>query len=177
MAGGSEVSLFKRVIAASAVGAGTLMGAAMLSPSPEGVREVQKHEALRQSVYMDAVGIPTICYGSTGRDVYMGMPNATVKECEERLRTDLLTARKGVQRVTTHKLTQGQFDALVSFTFNVGTTAYANSTLLRKLNAGDCYGAAAEFDRWVYAKGKRLPGLVKRRAAERAWFEGGCTVW
>lgn len=171
------MSLFKRVLAASTVGAGTLMGAALLSPSPQGVEVVKQHEALRQAVYLDAVGVPTICYGSTGRSVYMGMPYASVEECNQRLHADLDVAAKGVQRVTKHDLTQGQFDALVSFTFNVGTTAYAKSTLLRKLNAGDCYGAAAEFDRWVYADGKRLRGLVTRRAVERAQFEEGCAVW
>lgn len=171
------MSVFKRVIAASTVGAGTLMGAALLSPSPQGVEAVKQHEALRQAVYLDAVGVPTICYGSTGRSVYMGMPYASVEECNLRLQADLDVASKGVQRVTKHGLTQGQFDALVSFAFNVGTSAYAKSTMLRKINAGDCHGAAAEFDRWVFADGKRLRGLVKRRAAERLEFEKGCTLW
>ncbi len=69
-------------------------------------------------------------------------------------------------------LTQGQWDALSSFVYNLGPGALEKSTLLRLLNAGDYSGAAAQFDRWVYASGKKLSGLVKRRAAERALFEG-----
>ncbi len=77
-----------------------------------------------------------------------------------------------VARLVKVPLTQGQFDALVSFAFNLGAAALAGSTLLRKLNAGDCAGAAAEFGKWVHADGTVLPGLVTRRARERALFEG-----
>jgi lysozyme len=77
--------------------------------------------------------------------------------------------------VTTVPLNQNQFDALVDFIFNVGQANYATSTLKRKLNAGQYQAAAREFDRWVFAKvnGKpeKLPGLVKRRAADRKLFE------
>ena len=102
---------------------------------------------------------------------------ATPAECEERLLEDATYAGRGVAKGVKVKLTQGQYDALVSFVFNVGETKFYSSTLLRKINAGDCLGAAAEFDRWVYAKGKRLPGLVSRRADERKQWEEGCYLW
>lgn len=68
------------------------------------------------------------------------------------------------------KLTQNQFDALVSFVYNVGVGAFRTSTLLRKLNNGDYVGAAAEFKRWKFGGGKELPGLVRRRKAEEQLF-------
>jgi len=68
-------------------------------------------------------------------------------------------------------MTQGQNDAVVSFSFNVGLDQFADSTLLKKLNAGDYAGAANEFQRWNKGGGKVLPGLVKRREAERKLFE------
>jgi lysozyme len=69
-------------------------------------------------------------------------------------------------------LNQGQYDALVDFTYNLGPAALQGSTLLRKLNAGDYAGAAAEFPKWCHAGRAVLPGLVTRRARERAMFEG-----
>lgn len=72
--------------------------------------------------------------------------------------------------VTNTQVTQHEFDALVDFTFNVGCGAFRGSTLLRKVNAGDMTGAANEFPKWIYAGGKPLRGLVKRRADERALF-------
>jgi lysozyme len=77
----------------------------------------------------------------------------------------------GVKRLVKVPLAQGQFDALVSFSFNVGLGALGSSTLLRKLNAGDYRGAAAEFPRWNKAGGKVYEGLTRRRAAERSLFE------
>jgi lysozyme len=72
--------------------------------------------------------------------------------------------------VTYPKLTQGMFDALVSFTYNLGVGNLRKSTLLRKLNEGDIRGAAAQFMSWTHAAGKQMPGLVRRRAAEESLF-------
>lgn len=77
-----------------------------------------------------------------------------------------------VARAVAVPLTPGQFDALVLFTYNLGGGALRQSTLLKKLNAGDAPGAAAEFDRWIYSGKTVLRGLVARRAAERRMFEG-----
>ncbi len=84
-------------------------------------------------------------------------------------------------RLIEPSLTWPQYDALVSFTFNVGEGNLARSTLRRLLNSADsrldCMRAAAEFDRWVYANNQRLRGLERRRADERAMFESGCQHW
>jgi lysozyme len=160
---------------AAGVGVVLLALASTFVPSPQGVQSIKVHEGVRTVAYLDAVQVPTICYGST-RKVYLGQ-RATLAQCEELLVQDLTYAGVGVAKHTRVKLTQGQYDALVSFVFNLGETQYRKSTLLRKLNAGDCFGAAAEFDRWVYAKGKRLKGLVVRRADERKLFERDCVLW
>jgi GH24 family phage-related lysozyme (muramidase) len=83
---------------------------------------------------------------------------------------DVERFERTVDRLVRVSLGQAQFDALVSFTFNVGEGAFADSTLLRKLNRRDFDGAAAEFDRWTRSGGRVLPGLVRRRNVEQALF-------
>lgn len=157
------------------VGAAVLAAVTTLYPSPEGIHRVQAHEGTKLVAYLDPVRVPTICTGST-RDVYIGM-KLTQAECDARLKSDLYTAAWTVRRVVKVPLSQNQFDSLVSFTFNVGGANLASSTLLKRVNAGDCYGAAVQFDRWTYAKGTKLPGLITRRADERMWFEQDCKLW
>lgn len=160
---------------AALVGAGTLALAAAFMPSRDGLETIKQHEGTRTVAYLDAVQVPTICHGST-RGVYLGQ-RATLEQCERLLEQDATYAGAGVARHVQVKLSQAQYDALVSFVFNVGETQFKRSTLLRRLNQGDCHGAAREFDRWVFAGGKRLTGLVKRRAAERSMFERDCHLW
>lgn len=167
-----------RVVAVA--GAGVLAMASTLLPSFTGTEAIKKHEDVRYAAYYDAVRVPTICYGST-RDVYIGQ-RANPQECDKRLADDLMVAHRGLVRSVKRPITQGQYDALVSFTFNVGTGALHNSTLVRKLNAGDCHGAAREFDRWNKATKPDgtvvvLRGLTTRRADERRMFEQGCSAW
>lgn len=150
----------------------TKLTAAALSLSLAGVAFIQSWEGTETSAYLDSVRVPTICTGST-RGVYLGQ-TATLAECEERLVQDTTYAGKAIQRCVTHKLTQEQYDALVSLSFNIGGGALCASTLVRKLNQGDCRGAGAEFLRWDYAGGKRLRGLSNRRAAESNLFLKGC---
>lgn len=126
-------------------------------------------EGLRTVAYRDPVGIPTLCYGST-QGVRMGQ-GATRAQCEALLGHELLAAHEQMQACVRVPLTPGQRSAFTSFTYNVGARAFCRSTLARKLNAGDHAGACAELDRWVHARGIRLPGLVRRRAAERALCE------
>ena len=146
--------------------------ASALVVSAAGLAMISTHEGVRTDAYLDPIGIPTICAGHT-EGVFLGQKR-TLKECEVLLRQDSSYAGKAIARCTKVDLTQRSYDALASFTYNAGGAAYCTSTLVRKLNAGDCWGAAREFDRWVYAKGRKLPGLVKRRAEERALFETGC---
>lgn len=146
--------------------------AVALALSVGGVAFIQKWEGTETTAYADAVGVPTICTGST-RGVYLGQ-TATLQECEERLSEDASYAGEAIGRHVRVKLTQDQYDALVSLVFNIGPGAFARSTLLKRLNAGQCSETADEFLKWRYAKGKPLRGLLKRREAERALFIKDC---
>lgn len=137
--------------------------------SQAGLDSIKKHEGLRLRAYRDAVGIWTIGYGHTGPEVQPGM-EITEGEAESILREDVMQAEACIEEHVTVDLTQGQFDALCSFIFNLGCGAFERSTLLRLLNEGDYSGAAQQFGRWVNAGGKPLPGLVKRRGDELAMF-------
>lgn len=121
--------------------------------------------------YLDPVGIPTICDGIT-RGVKLGQTK-TAAECDVLLAGELGQACAAVDRAVRVSLPPTRRAALCSFVYNAGATAFTGSTLLRKLNAGDTRGACAELDRWVFAKGQKLAGLVNRRAAERELCEVG----
>lgn len=138
--------------------------------SQKGLDLIKSFEGLRLSAYKDVVGVVTIGYGTTS-GVKMG-DTITKERAEELLREDVKRFEGYVDRLVKVPLTQGMFDALVSFTYNLGPGALEKSTLLDQLNRGDYDGAAEQFGRWVKAGGKTLAGLVRRRAAERALFEG-----
>lgn len=147
--------------------------AASLVVSAAGLAGITRDEGLVRKVYLDPVGIPTVCVGHIGTvtkaDVGKTFSAAT---CEALLREDTQVAQKAVQRLVKVPLTQQQFDALVSFVFNVGTANFQSSTLLRKINAGQCLAAGQEFPRWNKARGKVLKGLTLRRQREAAaWME------
>ncbi len=132
-------------------------------------------EGMRLKAYPDpgTGGAPwTIGVGHTGDDVYPGRV-ITQDEGYQLLRDDIAGAVCAVKRMVKVPLTQGQFNALVDFTFNCGEGALESSTLLRMLNAWDYRAAAAQFDRWNKAGGRVLPGLVRRRDAEEAMFLEG----
>lgn len=139
--------------------------------SQQGLDLIKSFEGLRLSAYKCPADVWTIGYGTTA-GVKPGQ-RITEQQAEELLRKDAAQVEAQVLRTIKVPLTQGQFDALVSFTYNLGAGNLADSTLVRLLNAGDYMGAAAQFDRWNKAGGKVLKGLVTRRAAERAMFEGG----
>lgn len=149
--------------------------AAVLVLSAAGTTAIMHDEGVVKKVYLDPVGIPTVCVGHTSTVTKADVGKTrTDAECAELLRSDTRVAQAAVARHVKVPVSQGQYDALVSFTFNVGESNLKNSTLLRKLNAGDCHGAASEFPRWNRAKGQTLPGLTKRRNSERARFEADC---
>ena len=152
-----------------------LSSAAVLTFSAVGLGLLKVHEDTVRTAYLDPVGIPTICTGST-KKVFLGH-TASLAECEERLKEDTGDAGKAVARLVQHKLSQGQYDALVSFVFNVGSANFSKSTLLKKLNAGDCKGAGQQFYRWIYADGRKLRGLEKRRADEAQRWLKDCHAW
>lgn len=140
-----------------------------MKTSPLGVALIKQFEGLRTCAYLDAAGIWTIGYGHTGEGVRSGV-RVDAAQAEALLHEDLAAAEEAVRALVTQPLAQPSFDALVSFVFNLGAAAFGGSTLLRKLNAGDLEGAAAEFERWRYAGGRVLPGLLRRRIAERTLF-------
>jgi lysozyme len=138
--------------------------------SQAGIDLIKRFEGLRLHAYICAAGVLTIGYGHT-KSVRRGQ-QITEQQAEDLLREDLRHFEEAVERLVTVHLEQHEFDALVSFTFNVGEGALAKSTLLRKLNAGDKQDAAHEFGKWVKAGKVTLSGLVRRRKAEQALFEG-----
>jgi GH24 family phage-related lysozyme (muramidase) len=139
----------------------------------DGLRIIKDFEGLELTAYQDSVGVWTIGYGHTSMagppEVVPGM-RISAAEAEKILRRDLDYFEQGVKDALTIEPHPDQFSAMVSFAFNVGLTAFRNSTLLRKHNAGDFAGAANEFPRWVYAGSQILPGLQRRRKAERALY-------
>ncbi|UQI38524.1 lysozyme [Citrobacter freundii] len=145
----------------------------MMQTSDKGIALIKQFEGCKLTAYQDSVGVWTIGYGWTkpvdGKPIRAGM---TIKQetAERLLKTGLVSYESDVSRLVKVGLTQGQFDALVSFTYNLGARSLSTSTLLRKLNAGDYAGAADEFLRWNKAGGKVLNGLPRRREAERALF-------
>ena len=137
--------------------------------SDDGIALIKEYEGLRLHAYQDAVGIWTIGYGHTGYDVDLGRL-IDEAEADRLLREDLTDAETCISEHAHGPLTQGQFDALCSFVFNLGCKAFAGSTLLQLINAGDMEAAAPQFLRWDKAAGKRLSGLTRRREAERDRF-------
>ena len=138
--------------------------------STEGLALIQKFEGLRLDAYYDVVGVLTIGYGHTGSDVTPDL-KITKEKALEFLKWDCESAEQCVNSFVNTKLNQNEFDALVSFIYNLGPTAFVNSTLLKLLNEGTSRSVvAAEFTRWVRADGKVLQGLVSRRNAEKDLF-------
>lgn len=129
---------------------------------------IKKWEGLRLKAYLCPAGVPTIGYGHT-YNVKMGQ-TISVAQAELFLDHDYQDAEEQVLSLVKVPLTENQLGALTSFVFNLGAGNLSRSTLLRKLNQGDYTSAAEEFNKWVFAGGKKLNGLVKRRAEERELF-------
>jgi lysozyme len=150
-----------------------------LKLSPKGAALVKAFESCLQPgsggfrAYSDPVHVLTIGWGHTNHNGRQFNASAvwTQAECDAEFLADMAIFEKAVSRNVTVKLNQDQFDALVSFTFNLGEGNLKQSTLLKKVNAGDFAGAAKEFPRWNKADGKVLAGLVRRRASEALLFQ------
>lgn len=143
------------------------------SISKTGIDLISSFEDIRLNAYDDGVGIWTIGIGTTvypnGVKVKKG-DKCTLKQAKEYFAHDLKRFECSVNNLVKVPLSQNQFDALVSLTYNIGQTAFSNSTLLKKLNAKDYRGAADQFQQWNRGGGKVMKGLVRRREAERALF-------
>ena len=126
---------------------------------------VAVYEGRSLVAYLDPVSIPTICEGYT-HGVKLG-DVATPEKCDQLTRQEVAQALAVVDGSVPHLLPDGTRVALASFVYNVGPGAYGGSTLLRLLRAGDIRGACNQLPRWVYAGGKKLRGLERRREAER----------
>ena len=150
-----------------------IVGEHIMKVSQFGIDLICGFEGLELKAYDDGVGVWTIGYGTTiypnGAKVKKG-DTCTLEQAKSYMTHDLKRFESAVCENVRVGLNQNQFDALVSLTYNIGIGAFTKSTLLKKLNAGDYKGAAAQFDVWVIAGGKRLDGLVKRRAKEKALF-------
>ncbi|MDT8465466.1 lysozyme [Alcaligenes nematophilus] len=140
----------------------TKLGAGVVSAA---IALVAAWEGRSLIAYVDPVGIPTICDGYT-QGVKLG-DMASPQRCDALTEQEVRRALSVVDRSVSYPLPDEVRVALSSFVYNVGAGAYANSTLLRKLRARDIAGACQELDRWVYAGGRKLRGLERRRQAER----------
>ena len=141
--------------------------------SPSGVDLICNFEGLRLKAYDDGVGVWTIGFGTTkypnGIRVKKG-DTCTLDQAKAYMQNDLKSFEQTVNNTVKVPLNQNQFDALVSLAYNIGATAFKKSTLVKRLNEGNYKAAANQFNVWVNAGGKRMQGLVNRRAAERALF-------
>lgn len=140
-----------------------------LSLGKNGLELIKNFEGCVLKVYLDAIGLPTIGYGHLIKPGE-SFTKITQKEAEDLLKSDAQIFVDGVNKLLEVKVTQNQFDALVSIAFNIGLGNLKSSTLLRLINAGDYKGAADQFPRWNKAGGKVLNGLTNRRNAERDLF-------
>ncbi len=136
--------------------------------SKSGEELTERFEGCRLQAYLDSVGRPTIGYGHT-RDVALG-DTCTMAQADAWLLEDMDWAVNCVNALVVVPLTQGEFDALVDFSFNVGNGNLQHSSLLRMINNGQIEQAANEFEKWDHAGGVQVAGLLRRRLAEKAEF-------
>src|SRR5574343_602999 len=143
-----------------------------MKTSAAGIRLIKHFEGFRSHPYQCQAGVWTIGYGHT-RGITQDSPAMPPQVAEALLLQDIAVYERSVLKLIRVKLTQNQFDALVSFTFNLGGAALQRSALRSKLNRGEHASAAPEFLRWVRAGGVIRKGLVARRKAECALFLTG----
>ncbi|MBO5136446.1 MAG: lysozyme [Clostridia bacterium] len=139
-----------------------------------GLELIKSFEGLGLKAYLCPSGVLTIGYGHTGMvrgSKITPQTTITPEEAEALLKEDLKHYEKAVNSLVKVPLNSNQFDALVSFVFNIGINAFSTSTLLTLLNNGDYKGASQQFKRWIYVGGKKvLEGLKNRRTAEEKLF-------
>ncbi len=141
-----------------------------METSNKGLTFIAEVEGLRLQTYQDLAGNWTVGYGHRIEGPYMATKSITIEEAQEFLKEDTRIVEKSINSLVSSPLNQNQFDALVSLTFNIGTWAFQESTLLIELNYGNYELAALEFPKWSYVKRKFSAGLFKRRLKEAALF-------
>lgn len=153
-----------------------VLGGGTMNISLNGIAHIKKWEGFRANRYLDEAGKPTIGYGHLLK-IWETYDTVSQAKAEQLLLDDLNSAEATVNRLVKVQLTQGQYDALVSFVFNVGSGNFAESTLLKMVNAGNFAGAKQQFGRWVYITKNGVKvvsnGLVNRRLADAGIFAGG----
>lgn len=142
----------------------------MYHTSPTGLALIQHFEGFSKTVYRCPAGILTIGYGHALQAGESFPHGISLVDAQDLLVQDISIAESAVSRLCPVRLTQGQFDALVSFTFNLGAGALQRSALRRCVNRGEHAQAAEQFLRWVYAGGKKSKGLLLRRHAEKQCY-------
>ena len=142
--------------------------------SATGLELIKKSEGFRSTVYLDVAGLPTIGYGHRLIHPECYPSGICETQAEVILLWDVHESEQAVSRQVTVPLTQGQFDALVDFTFNLGSGRLASSTLLQNLNAGKYDAAATELLRWDHSGEHEIASLKARREAEfQLWADAG----
>jgi lysozyme len=136
--------------------------------SKSGLALTERFEGVKLVAYPDQHGTWTIAYGHTA-GVYEGM-TCTADQAEQWLIEDTAWAEATVNKYVTRQVTQGEFDAMVDFTFNLGTGSFQHSTLLQMVDQGNFAAAADEFARWDKCGGQVVAGLLRRRIAEEQEF-------
>lgn len=136
-----------------------------------GIDLIKQFEGCRLKAYKDIIGVITIGYGHTGKDIYIDM-EINQAAADMFLEKDLARFEDGVKSLLTpsSSINENQFSALVCFAFNVGLGNLKSSTLLKLANSGDFSSASQQFGKWCHAGEKKIPGLVRRRLAEKALF-------
>ena len=141
-----------------------------METSSEGISLIQKFEGCELEAYQCSAGVWTIGYGHT-KDVIKGM-TITKEEAEQMLVDELHEYENYINEYVTVALSQNQFDALVSWVYNLGPANLKVSTMLKVLNKGQYEEVPAQMKRWNKASGKVLEGLIRRREAEACLFKG-----
>ena len=145
----------------------------IMNTSTEGLALIKKFEGLELEAYKCAAGVWTIGYGHT-KDVSEG-DSWTEQEANDALKEELVEFEGYINDLVTCPLSQNQYDALVSWVYNLGPANLKASTLLKRLNASDYDDVPAQLKRWNKAGGKVLEGLIRRREAEALLFQGA--IW
>lgn len=145
-----------------------------MKPSKKALDIIKKWESMRLNAYLDPIGIPTIGYGTikyeNGAKVKMG-EKVTQKRADELLDFEAGKKAREINKLLKKELNQNQYDAILSFSYNVGTGALGKSTLLKKINVSPCDPTIkGEFMKWIYAGGQKFSGLENRRKEEAALY-------